>query len=128
ASASITTLSSFFFSSRRRHTRFSRDWSSDVCSSDLQQQQTAASMSQFEQQLSALEGRIAQQVNQSTAALEQAVRNQLRQQQQQLDNYHMTVKSVQAELANLDLSQEAHWRIFEARNLTDRAAMKLWIE
>src|SRR5690606_40546189 len=27
----------FFFSSRRRHTRFSRDWSSDVCSSDLQQ-------------------------------------------------------------------------------------------
>src|SRR5690606_40243023 len=28
-------LLSFFFSSRRRHTRFSRDWSSDVCSSDL---------------------------------------------------------------------------------------------
>src|SRR5690606_39583089 len=27
--------SRFFFSSRRRHTRFSRDWSSDVCSSDL---------------------------------------------------------------------------------------------
>src|SRR5690606_40816495 len=27
--------STFFFSSRRRHTRFSRDWSSDVCSSDL---------------------------------------------------------------------------------------------
>src|SRR5690606_41046317 len=27
----------FFFSSRRRHTRFSRDWSSDVCSSDLSQ-------------------------------------------------------------------------------------------
>src|SRR5690606_39734489 len=25
----------FFVSSRRRHTRFSRDWSSDVCSSDL---------------------------------------------------------------------------------------------
>src|SRR2546422_3493934 len=27
----------FFFSSRRRHTRCSRDWSSDVCSSDLTQ-------------------------------------------------------------------------------------------
>src|SRR3712207_8576989 len=26
----------FFFSSRRRHTRYWRDWSSDVCSSDLQ--------------------------------------------------------------------------------------------
>src|SRR5260370_11234807 len=25
----------FFFSSRRRHTRFKCDWSSDVCSSDL---------------------------------------------------------------------------------------------
>src|SRR2546429_4811888 len=27
----------FFFSSRRRHTRCSRDWSSDVCSSDLRE-------------------------------------------------------------------------------------------
>src|SRR5690625_5434745 len=36
---------SFFFSSRRRHTRWPRDWSSDVCSSDLlsggQQQRVA---------------------------------------------------------------------------------------
>src|SRR5690606_41096509 len=31
----IPVSSFFFFSSRRRHTRFSRDWSSDVCSSDL---------------------------------------------------------------------------------------------
>src|SRR5207253_4507167 len=28
-------LEIFFFSSRRRHTRWPRDWSSDVCSSDL---------------------------------------------------------------------------------------------
>src|SRR5690625_6566050 len=28
-------LAFFFFSSRRRHTRWPRDWSSDVCSSDL---------------------------------------------------------------------------------------------
>src|SRR3712207_7978546 len=27
----------FFFSSRRRHTRYWRDWSSDVCSSDLRE-------------------------------------------------------------------------------------------
>src|SRR5256884_1508439 len=35
--ASLTTVCIvfFFFSSRRRHTRCSRDWSSDVCSSDL---------------------------------------------------------------------------------------------
>src|SRR5690606_32034213 len=31
----VLSLSFLFFSSRRRHTRFSRDWSSDVCSSDL---------------------------------------------------------------------------------------------
>src|SRR5699024_1726510 len=29
----------FFFSSRRRHTRSKRDWSSDVCSSDLELEQ-----------------------------------------------------------------------------------------
>src|SRR5690606_40612581 len=33
---SSSSITSFFFSSRRRHTRFSRDWSSDVCSSDLE--------------------------------------------------------------------------------------------
>src|SRR5437870_11374028 len=32
---SYSWTSSFFFSSRRRHTRWPRDWSSDVCSSDL---------------------------------------------------------------------------------------------
>src|SRR2546428_577913 len=31
----------FFFSSRRRHTRSDRDWSSDVCSSDLDPQRAA---------------------------------------------------------------------------------------
>src|SRR5690606_2367917 len=33
----------FLFSSRRRHTRFSRDWSSDVCSSDLADHELNAS-------------------------------------------------------------------------------------
>src|SRR5439155_7454292 len=32
----------FFFSSRRRHTRWPRDWSSDVCSSDLHTRDRAA--------------------------------------------------------------------------------------
>src|SRR5207247_3653976 len=31
----VTGIFYFFFSSRRRHTRSTRDWSSDVCSSDL---------------------------------------------------------------------------------------------
>src|SRR2546429_3290407 len=34
-SVDLSLVSIFFFSSRRRHTRCSRDWSSDVCSSDL---------------------------------------------------------------------------------------------
>src|SRR5439155_3186293 len=34
--AILVSYSYFFFSSRRRHTRWPRDWSSDVCSSDLQ--------------------------------------------------------------------------------------------
>src|SRR5256886_5328242 len=34
-SVRIITFTFFFFSSRRRHTRFDCDWSSDVCSSDL---------------------------------------------------------------------------------------------
>src|SRR6266852_7827896 len=38
-------FSHFFFSSRRRHTRCYRDWSSDVCSSDLQGLVGAASRS-----------------------------------------------------------------------------------
>src|SRR3989449_5068556 len=37
----------FFFSSRRRHTRCSRDWSSDVCSSDLRAKATFEEQLQF---------------------------------------------------------------------------------
>src|SRR5699024_11910474 len=38
----IVTLFMFFFSGRRRHTRSKRDWSSDVCSSDLGSKKLAA--------------------------------------------------------------------------------------
>src|SRR5690606_39348331 len=38
----------FFFSSRRRHTSFSRDWSSDVCSSDLFEGQLGELAERFE--------------------------------------------------------------------------------
>src|SRR5204863_4609151 len=44
----------FFFSSRRRHTRSLRDWSSDVCSSDLPNAlfyQTARNFNQVDQRL-----------------------------------------------------------------------------
>src|SRR5207245_3046344 len=39
SSAAMCCFGSFFFSSRRRHTRCYRDWSSDVCSSDLRDRQ-----------------------------------------------------------------------------------------
>src|SRR5882757_8724178 len=39
------TIFPFFFSSRRRHTRYWRDWSSDVCSSDLPHDKTRTSTS-----------------------------------------------------------------------------------
>src|SRR5256886_11236340 len=39
----VSTLFMFFFSSRRRHTRFDCDWSSDVCSSDLDSSRRRAS-------------------------------------------------------------------------------------
>src|SRR3989440_4388176 len=35
AMKAVNEVNTFFFSSRRRHTRSDRDWSSDVCSSDL---------------------------------------------------------------------------------------------
>src|SRR2546422_4440716 len=43
----------FFFSSRRRHTRCSRDWSSDVCSSDLRGLESGPSSPTFITLLSA---------------------------------------------------------------------------
>src|SRR5688500_20403361 len=35
-------MDSFFFSSRRRHTRLQGDWSSDVCSSDLAERRVSS--------------------------------------------------------------------------------------
>ena len=42
----------FFFSSRRRHTRLVRDWSSDVCSSDLTGNQVRMGRAELREQLS----------------------------------------------------------------------------
>src|SRR3712207_7229919 len=41
----IVTTVFFFFSSRRRHTRYWRDWSSDVCSSDLSREEVQRALS-----------------------------------------------------------------------------------
>src|SRR5262249_60628876 len=46
----VASLSLFFFSSRRRHTRLVSDWSSDVCSSDLPGAQPVVGADQLEGQ------------------------------------------------------------------------------
>src|SRR3712207_8263257 len=48
----------FFFSSRRRHTRYWRDWSSDVCSSDLVGREDGKALALSYRFLRALEHRI----------------------------------------------------------------------
>src|SRR2546430_11498775 len=45
----------FFFSSRRRHTRFDCDWSSDVCSSDLASELKAAGLKRVTVSLDSLD-------------------------------------------------------------------------
>src|SRR2546430_5945501 len=48
----------FFFSSRRRHTRFDCDWSSDVCSSDLSAQPGASGTTRLTHQLECIDENI----------------------------------------------------------------------
>ena len=48
----------FFFSSRRRHTRLVRDWSSDVCSSDLDSFVSENIENAFKKELSKMLGKI----------------------------------------------------------------------
>src|SRR5690625_5551719 len=45
-------LEVFFFSSRRRHTSWPRDWSSDVCSSDLHREKRPPTQSHISKMLS----------------------------------------------------------------------------
>src|SRR5437870_7493983 len=52
---SPTSLSFFFFSSSRRHTRWPRDWSSDVCSSDLK----VIELTQAQAEMDAISARLA---------------------------------------------------------------------
>src|SRR5581483_12098269 len=50
----------FFFSSRRRHTRYWRDWSSDVCSSDLEIKNREQAIAGLKARLGEYQGRLSQ--------------------------------------------------------------------
>src|SRR5690606_39773266 len=56
----------FFFSSRRRHTRFSRDWSSDVCSSDLGSHWTSRTRSSVRKPVTKTQQRISRSTEMSS--------------------------------------------------------------
>jgi uncharacterized protein HemX len=99
-----------------------------IASMAAQQDATATTISQLQGRLDEMEQAVSTTVRSSVERLEQRVESQLGRQQQRLDDYQLAVQSVQAELANLDISQESNWRIFEARNLTEQASTKLWIE
>lgn len=99
-----------------------------ITSMAQQQETSAATIEQLQGRLDNLEQSVSAAVRSSVENLEQRVDSQLGRQQQVIDDYQLAVQSVQAELANLDISQESNWRIYEARNLAERAATKLWIE
>src|SRR2546430_12515943 len=60
----------FFFSSRRRHTRFDCDWSSDVCSSDLESE-AERELNRWDQRLNEYKERLTKITNENTELLKQ---------------------------------------------------------
>src|SRR5690606_39278887 len=65
-----------FFSSRRRHTSFSRDWSSDVCSSDLQLQDMMNNLQMGQRQQQNGQGQQQSQMRQQMDQLGEMLRRQ----------------------------------------------------
>jgi uncharacterized protein HemX len=98
-------------------------------------QQQRAQLLNLQQQIDALRDTSSGQTEQLRQVIQGEVgviarqADQRQQQQSELvERYQRAVESVQAELANLDLSQQSSWRILEARNLVERAGQKLWID
>lgn len=85
-------------------------------------------LNEFKDILAAQSERLRQQLQGDVAGLARQQYEQHKRQQETLEAYQRGVESVQAELANLDLSQQTHWRLLEARNLVARAGQSLWID
>src|SRR5215813_8024833 len=105
----------FFFSSRRRHTRCGRDWSSDVCSSDLDlalheaqsrwirvdrarksvptnNGEFAARVAALKQRIDALQGRLAENQQRLTGYLAQLAVHELEEQKGRLAAYQVQAR------------------------------------
>ena len=94
----------------------------------LDQQATEDELARVRQALNETSTQLDAQLNSALNEQDKRLKRTLAAQQSQLADYRLAVDSVQAELANLDMSQESNWRIFEAHELAGRAASKLWIE
>src|SRR3712207_7544361 len=76
----------FFFSSRRRHTRYWRDWSSDVCSSDLASRDEIGALAQrfnvmaahIQEAQETLEAKVADRTRELARSLEELRRSEER--------------------------------------------------
>src|SRR5256712_7654729 len=120
----------FFFSSRRRHTRSDRDWSSDVCSSDLAMAYTTVGIkSQVNGQIVQVHFKEGQDVRQNDllftidprpfeAALRQA-EAALRQRQAEVQQAIANVERDTAQLANARV-QERRYKALVAKELVAR--------
>lgn len=100
-----------------------------------QQQLQRSQLADLQQQIEALRDISASQAEQlrqvfqgEVNAIAQQSYERQQQQHELLERYQRGVESVQAELANLDLSQQSTWRILAAGNLVERAGQKLWID
>src|SRR2546422_1665751 len=110
----------FFFSSRRRHTRCSRDWSSDVCSSDLE---TLVRELSKELEVLELRSKIQEQVQEqvSQSQREYLLREQMKAIQKELGES----EDGQAEIDELRKKVEESGMPAEARKECDRELKRL---
>src|SRR5437868_13755440 len=122
----------FFFSSRRRHTRSKRDWSSDVCSSDLQQ---LSSVSTENQSLKELHSRVTDQAKnlasewgtrrQALAADNQRLHSELQQATKPLELSREREKQWQAQVYKLQDELRGLREATSRMTLTDEESHRL---
>src|SRR2546429_2651761 len=82
----------FFFSSRRRHTRCSRDWSSDVCSSDLYSEGS--------------DGILVLATRFRTRPIQEDTREEVRKLQAKLKEHLETAQKIQGDVKTIERSEE----------------------
>src|SRR5215204_7463031 len=104
----------FFFSSRRRHTRSLCDWSSDVCSSDLQLQREITSLQQQSPSFEQVGGEAAGLLVEAGRTAEQLVENARHRADTIIEKAQQ-----QAEQLRADVTAEAQRVLEQAREVAE---------